>query len=279
MLLLKLLGGRLPLTALKLSVDTVLGEEYALPQNHCHSSIRKIMASSPSKSNEERARWRALCRQKLAEHISEYYAISIEEARSLQVIDGKLDLEVKPEDVRLLTSSEDAYYWSALPNSQHLFHKQLSKHSLRAYQEIYKNVGLTFEAVSRSVPFTKLEHGQCEAVGSERADICDNMVAETFTHRIETMAQEIITLKTQYSEATERAAARKKESEDQARLIVQIRAQNEGFLADINKLQSTVQHQNQIIRQCKNRVAGSERALFIIRRTLDHAEKGRRHVQ
>jgi hypothetical protein len=66
--------------------------------------------------------------------------------------DDKLHLSILPEDVRLITTWKDPYRWAPLPGaehlfSEHLFTKQLSKHCLGAYYEIFHRVGETFEAV------------------------------------------------------------------------------------------------------------------------------------
>jgi hypothetical protein len=49
--------------------------------------------------------------------------------------------------VRLITTWKDPYRWATLPEAEHLFTKQLSKHCLGAYYEIFHRVGETFEAV------------------------------------------------------------------------------------------------------------------------------------
>ena len=59
----------------------------------------------------------------------------------------KLGLSIEPTDIRLITNADDSYKWQALPEKQHLFKKQLSKHSIGAYRELYREVGVSFEAV------------------------------------------------------------------------------------------------------------------------------------
>lgn len=59
----------------------------------------------------------------------------------------KLGLTISGEEVRLITNKDDPYQWSRLPGTEHLFSKQLSKHCLRSYREIYEGVGRSFEAV------------------------------------------------------------------------------------------------------------------------------------
>ena len=60
----------------------------------------------------------------------------------------KLGLSIEPADIRLMTNADDLYTWQALPEKQHLFKKQLSKHSIGAYRELCREVGVSFEAVS-----------------------------------------------------------------------------------------------------------------------------------
>ncbi|ERF68671.1 hypothetical protein EPUS_05732 [Endocarpon pusillum Z07020] len=86
--------------------------------------------NQPRKSNDERALWRAKCREKLSAHLK-----------------VKLGLTIPGEDVRLITGRDDPYRWSGLPGTEHLFTKQLSKHCLRSYIEIYHWVGNSFEAL------------------------------------------------------------------------------------------------------------------------------------
>lgn len=59
----------------------------------------------------------------------------------------KLGLTIPGEEVRLITGVDDPYRWSGLPGTEHLFTKQLSKHCLRSYIEIYNGVGNSFEAL------------------------------------------------------------------------------------------------------------------------------------
>jgi DNA anti-recombination protein RmuC len=52
--------------------------------------------------------------------------------------------------VRFITSADDPYTWKVLPEKEHLFKKQLSKHSTREYMELWREVGVSFEAVLAS---------------------------------------------------------------------------------------------------------------------------------
>ena len=64
----------------------------------------------------------------------------------------KLGFSIKPEDIRLITYADDPYTWQALPEKQHLFKKQLSKHSIGAYRKLCREVGVSFEAVPTTQP-------------------------------------------------------------------------------------------------------------------------------
>ncbi len=59
----------------------------------------------------------------------------------------KLGISVEPIEVRLITSADDPYDWRILPEKEHLFRKHLSKHSIGAYRELCREVGILFEAV------------------------------------------------------------------------------------------------------------------------------------
>ncbi|KFZ02664.1 hypothetical protein V500_00034 [Pseudogymnoascus sp. VKM F-4518 (FW-2643)] len=80
----------------------------------------------PRTSNQERAKWRTECREKLASHIH-----------------AQLGLSILPIDVRLITKPEDLYQWSILTAGKAaLFNKQLSKHSTGAYINLCSGVGV-----------------------------------------------------------------------------------------------------------------------------------------
>lgn len=58
----------------------------------------------------------------------------------------KLGVWIDPLQVRLIPASEDDYAWTALPEKENLFTKQLSKHSIRAYMELCREVSKSFKA-------------------------------------------------------------------------------------------------------------------------------------
>ncbi|KAI0117234.1 hypothetical protein F4814DRAFT_448237 [Daldinia grandis] len=100
-------------------------------------------------SNIERGEWRTKCREKLSEHIEKHLGINI-----------------KPSQVRLQSTREDGYLWRALPEKQHLFSKNLSEHSARAYKDLCEGVGTTFEAV-RATPDSYPGQDAFVSIGTE----------------------------------------------------------------------------------------------------------------
>ncbi|KFZ19191.1 hypothetical protein V501_00779 [Pseudogymnoascus sp. VKM F-4519 (FW-2642)] len=94
----------------------------------CHHAFRM---NCPRTSNQERAKWRTECREKLASHIH-----------------SQLELNMLPTDVKLITKPEDLYQWSVLTAGKAaLLNKQLSKHSTGAYIDLCSGVGVHFKAV------------------------------------------------------------------------------------------------------------------------------------
>jgi hypothetical protein len=98
------------------------------------------------KSNEERAVWRAKCRKRLSDHLSKFTLLRLSKLLMLEA-EQNLGLSIPYEEVRLITGADDPYRWSGLPGTEHLFTKQLSKHCLRTYMEIFNGVGNSFEAL------------------------------------------------------------------------------------------------------------------------------------
>ncbi|KAI9770977.1 MAG: hypothetical protein M1840_002681 [Geoglossum simile] len=105
--------------------------------------------TSPRVANLERAKWRARCRQQLSEHIK-----------------SKLGISVEPSQVRLITGVGDPYNWTFPPEKQYLFGKHLSKHSIGAYMELCRDIGVSFEAVAAGISTqctTQVRQEQLEA--------------------------------------------------------------------------------------------------------------------
>ncbi|KFY67736.1 hypothetical protein V497_00245 [Pseudogymnoascus sp. VKM F-4516 (FW-969)] len=85
----------------------------------------------PRTSNQERAKWRTECREKLANHIH-----------------SQLGLAILPTDFKLITKPGDLYQWSILtPGKAALFNKQLSKHSTGAYIDLCNGAEKHLKAV------------------------------------------------------------------------------------------------------------------------------------
>jgi hypothetical protein len=58
-----------------------------------------------------------------------------------------LGLFIEPDQVRLITSGADPYSWKVLDRKEYLFVKQISKPSIWAYMELFREIGVSFEAV------------------------------------------------------------------------------------------------------------------------------------
>jgi hypothetical protein len=61
--------------------------------------------------------------------------------------------------VRLITTPQDPYKWAFVPEKRHLFQKHMSKHCIRAYEEIY--IGIDDEAFE-AIPADE-SNGRCRA--------------------------------------------------------------------------------------------------------------------
>jgi hypothetical protein len=66
--------------------------------------------------------------------------------------ENNLGILIEPTQVRLITGADDPYTWKVLPEKMHLFKKHLSKHSTGTYMELWREVGVSFEAVLASKP-------------------------------------------------------------------------------------------------------------------------------
>ncbi len=63
-----------------------------------------------------------------------------------------LGVSIQPAEVRLVTRADDTYIWRTLPEKQYLFQKHLSKHSVGAYRETCREVGISFKAAQKPQP-------------------------------------------------------------------------------------------------------------------------------
>jgi hypothetical protein len=64
---------------------------------------------------------------------------------------GQLGISIDLLEVRLITRIEDPYSWQSLPTRTYLFEKNLSKHSIGAYMELYREVSVSFKAMAKEV--------------------------------------------------------------------------------------------------------------------------------
>lgn len=110
-------------------------------------------------SNQRRASTRKRCRQILADHLSETSALLSPEVLSKQSAGSKLGIVVEPDLVHLIPKAADRYSWWRQPERDHLFSKQLSKHSYGAYMELIREVGISFEAIAK--PAFSNEDSEC----------------------------------------------------------------------------------------------------------------------
>ena len=101
---------------------------------------------------------------------------------------SKLGLSIQPAEVRLITGPDDAYAWQTLPEKRHLFCKQLSKHSIGAYRELCRGVGVWFEAVATTA--SRANAGELH--DQERIDLrCSADSEIKFAARIDQLQSEI----------------------------------------------------------------------------------------
>ena len=113
------------------------------------------------------------------------------------IIGNNLGILIEPMQVRLITDVDDSYAWKVLPEKKHLFTKHLSKHSIRAYMELWREVGISFEAVLVS--------------GSEQRNLEESADAKlSFTGKIQDLQTENTELNNQLNEWRNQAV---KESE------------------------------------------------------------------
>jgi hypothetical protein len=110
--------------------------------------------TAPRRSNRERAEWRSKCRRKLSDHLRPTPTHDWFHQANKVSTESTLGLTIEPLQVRLITHLDDSYIWKALPEKQHLFEKHLSKHSVGAYVELCRGVGISFEAVPALAPTT-----------------------------------------------------------------------------------------------------------------------------
>lgn len=57
---------------------------------------------------------------------------------------------VYPAEVRLIPGPRDPYRWQRQPSKEYLFQRNLSKHSAKAYMDLFQSVGVSIKAVHPS---------------------------------------------------------------------------------------------------------------------------------
>ncbi|KAK1849361.1 hypothetical protein CCHR01_08038 [Colletotrichum chrysophilum] len=99
-----------------------------------HQALCNRKHNNPRRqSNLERAKWRAKCRDVLAEHIEQ-----------------RLGIKLDPGQVRLNPSNDDCYSWKLLVDDHlYLFERNLSDQTIGVYKDLCNLVGQVFEAVPR----------------------------------------------------------------------------------------------------------------------------------
>lgn len=106
-------------------------------------------AAVPRPGNLQRTEWRQKYRQILSDHLSKTCSMVRDLAsHRLTCSDTELGLVVELAHVHLRPNAKDKHTWAALLSTEHLFAKQLSKHSIGAFMELCREVGESFEAVA-----------------------------------------------------------------------------------------------------------------------------------
>ena len=59
----------------------------------------------------------------------------------------QLGILVDPSSVRLIPRPEDRYIWIRRPEREHLFQRQLSKHGVRSYVELCREIGISIDVI------------------------------------------------------------------------------------------------------------------------------------
>jgi hypothetical protein len=82
------------------------------------------------------------CRHVVADYLSTTGSCRAPDAYSNLSLGRALGIVVEPALVRLIPNVDDGYIWLRQPEREHLFVKQLSKHSYGAYKELCREVGI-----------------------------------------------------------------------------------------------------------------------------------------
>jgi hypothetical protein len=112
--------------------------------------------------------------------------------------ESSLGMLVSPTDVRLITRPQDPYKWVwktiPLPEKRYLFKKQISKHCIRAYKEIYEGV----DKASVAIPIDVRNNETCAPVEILEAPLKNTSdPAENFTTKIDELTTQNLILMTE----------------------------------------------------------------------------------
>lgn len=170
----------------------------------------------------------------------------------------KLGISIDPAEVRLVPIATDPYTWQILPEKEHLFKKHLSKHSIGAYIELCRGVGVSFKAVLAPESSNTAEQKLLEGRGGARVGGPDISSPEiSFTAVIGQlkrdklkMAAELSKLHDQAAKATDLKHLAEEEAA-QSKLVIQAAE------ADKQILQQEVQNLIGMVEYFRNTTANS----------------------
>ncbi|KAJ9638604.1 hypothetical protein H2204_004080 [Knufia peltigerae] len=200
------------------------------------------------RSNEERAIWRSRCRRRLADHIFE-----------------SLKIKVEPRNVKLITSPVDRYRWVVDTKAQYLFTKHLSKHSLKAYRELYAFIGGAIQAVASEGPDS---YGlpKVAQIGQQIQQI------DQLKRRILILERENESIQTSMHRARESTSNMMERSSQLDRELSQAQQQAESFKRWCTKLGKLNRIQGIALLKCRRKIELFEKAAKTFADATKHSE-------
>jgi hypothetical protein len=201
------------------------------------------MNYSEYRKNKDRADRRTQCRHMLAEHISMRESlIRYKLPANSPLTESELDLQIDPLQVRLIPSSDDPYTWSYDPEVKHLFEKQISKHTLGAYQELCRWVGTRFKAIpSGATGVTGVSGHLAEVAKMEELEQSYMVLEQSYG----VLEQRYRVLEQEHSRISEESENRRAQAEESLRL----RLSAEDELSDVRGELSSASTVNQDLHQ------------------------------
>ncbi|OGM39288.1 hypothetical protein ABOM_012148 [Aspergillus bombycis] len=124
------------------------------------SKDKQVMVNN----NTKRSKWRSKCRQRLSDHIAD-----------------TLGIYIKPINVRLKLEGEEEmpYKWHIeKPELEPIFKKQLSRHSVGVYMQLYVEVGSSFWAIlpgSKQASLKPSPQDQIESLQAENTALLERL--------------------------------------------------------------------------------------------------------